>query len=42
MADAPPGSFVFAPPEAHRTAVASEDGTIVFVVGGTIGEPFRA
>jgi quercetin dioxygenase-like cupin family protein len=42
MADAPAGSFVFAPPEAHRAAVASEDGTTVFVVGGTIGEPFRA
>jgi mannose-6-phosphate isomerase-like protein (cupin superfamily) len=41
-ADAPAGTLVFAPPEVFRTAVAAEDGTIVFVVGGTVGEAFDA
>lgn len=41
-ADAPAGSLVFVPPEVFRTAVAAEDGTIVFAVGGTIGEAFNA
>jgi mannose-6-phosphate isomerase-like protein (cupin superfamily) len=41
-ADAPAGSLVFVPPEVHRTATAEEDGTIVFVVGGTVGEAFHA
>jgi quercetin dioxygenase-like cupin family protein len=41
-ADAPSGTLVFAPPEADRTAVAAEDGTVVFVVSGTVGEPYRA
>jgi uncharacterized cupin superfamily protein len=39
--DAPAGTFVFAPPAVHRTAVAAEDSTIVLAVGGTVGEPFR-
>lgn len=38
--DAPQGTVVFAPPEAHRTAVAEEDGTIVLAVGGRVGQPF--
>ena len=41
-ADAPAGTLVFVPPGMHRTAVADEDGTIVFVVGGTVGEAFNA
>jgi tetratricopeptide (TPR) repeat protein len=41
-ADAPAGTLVFVPPEVFRTAVAAEDGTIVFVVGGRIGEAFNA
>ena len=39
-ADAPAGTLVFVPPEVFRTAVATEDGTIVLVVGGTAGEAF--
>ncbi len=39
--DAPAGTLVFVQPEVHRTAVAEEDGTIVFAVGGTVGEPFN-
>jgi mannose-6-phosphate isomerase-like protein (cupin superfamily) len=38
--DAPAGSLVFVPPMVHRTATAEEDGTIVFVVGATVGEAF--
>ena len=41
-ADAPAGTLVFVPPEIFRTAVAEEDGTIVFAVGGTVGEAFNA
>jgi tetratricopeptide (TPR) repeat protein len=41
-ADAPAGTLVYAEPEVFRTAVAAEDGTIVFAVGGTVGEPFNA
>jgi len=41
-AEAPAGTLVFVPPEVFRTAVAAEDGTIVFVVGGTVGEAFDA
>ena len=41
-ADAGAGSLVFVPPEVFRTAVAEEDDTIVFVVGGTVGEAFSA
>jgi tetratricopeptide (TPR) repeat protein len=41
-ADAPAGSLVFVPPEVFRTAAAEEDGTIVFAVGGTVGEAFNA
>jgi len=40
-ADAPAGTLVFVPAEVFRTAVAAEDGTIVFVVGGWIGEAFN-
>ena len=36
------GTLVFVPPQVHRSAVAEEDGTIVFVVGGTVGEAFNA
>ena len=39
-ADAPAGTLVFVPPQVFRTAVAEEDGTIVFVAGGTVGEAF--
>ncbi|HUZ14843.1 MAG TPA: cupin domain-containing protein [Gaiellaceae bacterium] len=38
--DAPAGSLIFVPPLVHRTATAEEDGTIVFVVGATVGEAF--
>jgi tetratricopeptide (TPR) repeat protein len=41
-ADAPAGTLVFLPPEVFRAAVAAEDGTIVFVVGGTVGEAFES
>jgi len=41
-ADAPAGAFVFVQPEVYRTATAEEDGTIVFAVGGTVGEAFNA
>ena len=41
-ADAPAGTLVFVPPLVHRAAEAEEDGTIVFVVGGTVGEAFNA
>jgi mannose-6-phosphate isomerase-like protein (cupin superfamily) len=40
-ADAPAGTLVFVPPEVFRSAVAEEDGTIVFAVGGTVGEAFN-
>jgi mannose-6-phosphate isomerase-like protein (cupin superfamily) len=39
-ADAPAGSLVFVPPMVFRSATAEEDGTIVFVVGATVGEAF--
>jgi mannose-6-phosphate isomerase-like protein (cupin superfamily) len=38
--DAPAGSLIFVDAGHHRTATAEEDGTIIFVVGGTIGEAF--
>jgi len=41
-ADAPAGTLVFLPTEVFRTAVAAEDGTIVFVVGGTVGAAFHS
>ena len=41
-AEVPAGTLVFVPPEAFRTAVAAEDGTIVFVVGGSAGDAFDA
>ena len=41
-ADAPAGTLVFVPPEVFRTAVAEEDGTLVFAVGGTVGQAFDA
>lgn len=40
-AEAPAGTLVFVPAETFRTAVAAEDSTIVFVVGGWIGEAFE-
>ena len=40
-ADAAAGTLVFVPPGDFRTAVAAEDGTIVFVVGGRVGEAFN-
>ena len=40
-ADAPAGTLVFLPSQVFRTAVAAEDDTVVFVVGGRIGEPFN-
>jgi len=39
-AEAPAGTLVFVPPEVFRTALSAEEGTIVFVVGGTVGEAF--
>jgi mannose-6-phosphate isomerase-like protein (cupin superfamily) len=41
-AEAAGGTLVFVPPEVFRTAVAEEDGTVVFAVGGTVGEAFNA
>ena len=41
-ADATAGTLVFAPAEVFRTAVATEAGTIVLVVGATIGQAFDA
>jgi tetratricopeptide (TPR) repeat protein len=41
-ADGPAGTLVFVPPGVFRTAVAAEDGTIVFVIGGSVGEAFAA
>jgi hypothetical protein len=41
-AEAPAGTLVYVPPEVFRTAVAAEDGTIVFVAGGKVGEAFDA
>jgi tetratricopeptide (TPR) repeat protein len=41
-ADAPAGTLVFVPPQLFRSATAEEDGTIVFAVGGTVGEAFEA
>ena len=40
-AEAPAGTLVFVPAEVLRTAVAAEDDTIVFVVGGWVGEAFQ-
>ena len=41
-ADAGAGTLVFVPGGVFRTAVATEDGTIVLVVGGTVGNAFEA
>jgi quercetin dioxygenase-like cupin family protein len=41
-ADAATGTLIFVPAEVFRTAVALEDDTIVFVVGGWIGEVFES
>ena len=41
-ADAPVGTLVFVTAGVYRTAVAAEDGTIVFVAGGGVGEAFNA
>ena len=40
-ATAPAATLIFVPPGVHRSAVAAEDGTIVLVVGGTVGSAFR-
>jgi uncharacterized cupin superfamily protein len=40
-ADASAGTLVVVPPDVFRTAVAAEDGTIVFVAGGTVGRAFE-
>jgi tetratricopeptide (TPR) repeat protein len=39
--EAPAGTLVFVPCEVFRTAVAVEDGTIVFAAGGSVGEAFN-
>jgi mannose-6-phosphate isomerase-like protein (cupin superfamily) len=39
--EAPAGTLAFLPPGVFRSAVAAEDGTIVFVVGGTAGKAFN-
>ena len=39
-AEAPAGTLIFVSPEVFRTALSAEEGTIVFVVGGTVGEAF--
>lgn len=41
-AEASAGTLVFAPPEVFRTAVAAEDGSIVLVVGASVGTPFES
>jgi tetratricopeptide (TPR) repeat protein len=41
-ADAPAGTLVFVPAQVFRTAAAEEDGTIIFAVGGMVGEAFEA
>ncbi|HKP18866.1 MAG TPA: tetratricopeptide repeat protein [Gaiellaceae bacterium] len=38
--DAPPGTLVFAAPEAQRGAVAAEPGTVVLAIGAEPGRPF--
>jgi hypothetical protein len=38
--DAPAGSLIFVEGGRDRTATAEEDGTIVFVIGATVGEAF--
>jgi tetratricopeptide (TPR) repeat protein len=40
-AEAPAGTFVFVPSGTFRTAAAVEDDTIVFVMGGSVGEAFN-
>lgn len=39
--DAPAGSLIFVEAGHNRTATAEEDGTIIFVVGATVGEAFE-
>jgi tetratricopeptide (TPR) repeat protein len=40
--DAPPGTAVFVPdPASRRVAYAEEDGTLLLVVGGRVGEAFE-
>jgi len=41
QAEGPAGTLVFVPAEIMRTAVAEEDGTIVFAIGATVGEAFE-
>jgi tetratricopeptide (TPR) repeat protein len=40
--DAPPGTLVFARPEATRSALAAEPDTVVLAIGGEPGKPFEA
>jgi quercetin dioxygenase-like cupin family protein len=40
-AEAPAGTLVFVPAGTFRTAAAVEDDTIVFVMGGSVGEAFN-
>jgi len=42
ISDADAGTLVFVPAEVFRTAVAAENGTIVLVVGATVGQAFEA
>jgi mannose-6-phosphate isomerase-like protein (cupin superfamily) len=39
--DAPAGTFVFARPDAKRTAFAEEPGTTIIAVGGVPGKPYE-
>jgi tetratricopeptide (TPR) repeat protein len=38
--EAPTGTFVFVRPEAKRSAVASEEGTTLLIIGGTPGKAY--
>jgi mannose-6-phosphate isomerase-like protein (cupin superfamily) len=40
--DAPEGTFVFVPPETHRTAFAEERETTVLAIGSNVGKPYEA
>jgi tetratricopeptide (TPR) repeat protein len=40
--DAPPGTLLFVPPEARRTAIAAEPDTVVLALGAEPGKAFSA
>jgi tetratricopeptide (TPR) repeat protein len=40
--DAPTGTLVYAPPRAHRKAIAKEAGTLILLVEGTPGQGYEA